>query len=73
VSKEKRMFGEFKMSTQNFEDTPTAGEPINLEEISKEKVKEAWKDYEAKPEYKEFNKHDLIESMQPPSTPESSD
>ena len=49
------------MSTQNFEDTPTAGEAINLEQISKEKVKEAWKEYEAKPEYKEFNKHDLIE------------
>jgi len=27
-------------------------------------VKEAWKAYEAKPEYKKFNKHDLIESMQ---------
>ncbi|MGE8538507.1 MAG: NF038105 family protein, partial [Acinetobacter sp.] len=27
--------------------------------------KEAWRDYEAKPEYKQFNKHDLIESMQP--------
>ena len=56
------------MSIQNFEDTPTAGEAINLEQISKEKVKEAWKEYEAKPEYKEFNKHDLIESMHPPKT-----
>ncbi len=45
---------------------PTAGEPINLDEISKENVQEAWKDYEAKPEYKDFNKHDLIESMQHP-------
>jgi hypothetical protein len=27
-------------------------------------MKDAWKEYEAKPEYKEFNKHDMIESMQ---------
>ncbi|WP_139032926.1 NF038105 family protein, partial [Acinetobacter baumannii] len=52
------------MTTKKFDATPTAGEPINLEEISKESVQEAWKDYEAKPEYKAFNKHDLIESMQ---------
>ncbi|MFV5442274.1 NF038105 family protein [Acinetobacter oleivorans] len=53
------------MTTKKFDATPTAGEPINLDEISKENVQEAWKDYEAKPEYKDFNKHDLIESMQP--------
>ena len=53
-----------EMTTKKFDATPTAGEPINLEEISKESVQEAWKDYEAKPEYKAFNKHDLIESMQ---------
>lgn len=52
------------MSTKNFEATPTPSEPISLETISKEKVQEAWKEYEAKPEYKEFNKHDMIESMQ---------
>ncbi|MFW1842037.1 NF038105 family protein [Acinetobacter pittii] len=52
------------MTTKKFDATPTAGEPINLDEISKENVQEAWKDYEAKPEYKDFNKHDLIESMQ---------
>ncbi|MEM9994200.1 MAG: NF038105 family protein [Acinetobacter pittii] len=51
------------MTTKKFDATPTAGEPINLDEISKENVQEAWKDYEAKPEYKDFNKHDLIESM----------
>jgi len=50
------------MTTKKFDATPTAGEPINLDEISKENVQEAWKDYEAKPEYKDFNKHDLIES-----------
>ncbi|MNZ06504.1 NF038105 family protein [Acinetobacter calcoaceticus] len=52
------------MTTKKFDATPTAGEPINLDEISKENVQDAWKDYEAKPEYKDFNKHDLIESMQ---------
>ena len=52
------------MTTKKFDATPTAGEPINLDEISKENVQEAWKDYEAKPEYKDFNKHDLIQSMQ---------
>ncbi len=55
-----------EMTTKKFDATPTAGEPINLDEISKENVQEAWKDYEAKPEYKDFNKHDLIESMQHP-------
>ena len=53
------------MTTKKFDATPTAGEPIDLEEISKENIQEAWKSYEAKPEYKEFNKHDMIESMQP--------
>ena len=52
------------MTTKNFDATPTPIEPISLEQISKENVKDAWKEYEAKPEYKEFNKHDLIESMQ---------
>ena len=52
------------MTTQKFDATPTPNEAINLDDISDEKVKEAWKAYEAKPEYKKFNKHDLIESMQ---------
>lgn len=55
------------MSTKNFEATPTPSESISLDTISKESVKDAWKEYEAKPEYKEFNKHDMIESMQPQS------
>lgn len=59
------------MSTKNFEATPTESEAISLEKISKESVKDAWKDYEAKPEYKEFNKHDLIESMQPAESEDS--
>ena len=52
------------MSIKNFKATPTPSEPISLDEISRENMKDAWKDYEAKPEYKNFNKHDMIESMQ---------
>lgn len=52
------------MTTQKFDATPTPNEAMNLDDISDDKVKEAWKAYEAKPEYKKFNKHDLIESMQ---------
>ena len=51
------------MTTQRFDATPTPNEAMSLDEISTENVKEAWRDYEAKPEYKKFNKHDLIESM----------
>lgn len=54
------------MSIQKFEATPTAGEAFDVQSVSAEKSKEAWKEYEAKPEYKEFNKHDMIESMQSP-------
>jgi len=54
------------MTTQKFDATPTPNEAMSLDDISAEKVKEAWKAYEAKPEYKKFNKHDLIESMQHP-------
>ncbi|OTG83615.1 NF038105 family protein [Acinetobacter sp. ANC 4648] len=59
------------MTTKKFEATPSPSEGIDLKEISVENVKDAWKEYQAKPEYKEFNKHDLIESMQSPM-PESS-
>lgn len=52
------------MTTTKFDATPTATESMNLDEISSENVKEAWQAYESKPEYKKFNKHDLIESMQ---------
>ncbi|ANF82170.1 hypothetical protein A3K93_08170 [Acinetobacter sp. NCu2D-2] len=53
------------MTTLKFDATPTAGESITVDDISEDKMREAWKDYEAKPEYKKFNKHDLIESMNP--------
>ena len=52
------------MTTQKFDATPTPSEGLNLDGISKENVEQAWSGYEAKPEYKKFNKHDLIESMQ---------
>lgn len=54
------------MTIQKFEATPTPTEGINLTNISSEKSKEAWKEYETKPEFKKFNKHDMIESMQHP-------
>jgi len=53
-----------EMTTLKFDATPTPSEAINLDEISEDKMKEAWKGYESKPEYKKFNKHDMIESMQ---------
>lgn len=59
------------MTTLKFDATPTPSEAINLDEISEDKMKEAWKAYEAKPEYKEFNKHDMIESMQHPEEEEA--
>lgn len=55
------------MTIQKFDATPTQSEGIDLDDISSEKSIAAWKEYETKPEYKDFNKHDLIESMQPPS------
>jgi len=59
------------MTTAKFEATPTQGEGIDLNEISAENVKDAWKNYEAKAEFKEFNKHDMIESMQSPKPEDS--
>lgn len=52
------------MTTLKFDATPTPSEGISLDDISEDKMKAAWKHYESKPEYKKFNKHDLIESMQ---------
>ncbi|ENU81237.1 hypothetical protein F975_01102 [Acinetobacter sp. ANC 3789] len=52
------------MTTKTFDAMPTPSEAIDFNEITDENVKSAWANYETKPEYKEFNKHDLIESMQ---------
>ena len=60
------------MTIQKFDATPSPTEGISLDEISAEKVKEAWSCYDAKPEYKKFNKHDLIESMQSSEEPAES-
>ena len=46
------------MTTLKFDATPTPSEGISLDDISEDKMKAAWKDYESKPEYKKFNKHD---------------
>jgi hypothetical protein len=53
------------MTTLKFDKTPTPNEAISLDDISAEKVQEAWLAYEAKPEYKNVNKHDMIEALQP--------
>ena len=52
------------MTTLKFDATPTPSEGITLDDISEDEMKEAWRDYGAIPEYKEFNKHELVESMQ---------
>lgn len=57
------IYGSTTMTTAKFEATPTATEGIDLKDISAENVRDAWKEYQAKPEFKEFNKHDLIDSM----------
>lgn len=59
------------MTTQKFEATPTPSEAINLDGISLDTANDAWKEYEAKPEYKKFNKHDMIESLQSPMPKQS--
>ena len=52
------------MTTKNFDAMPTPNEAIDFAEITDENVKSAWANYASKPEYKDFNKHDMIESMQ---------
>lgn len=52
------------MSTLKFDKTPTPNEAISLDHIGEEKMQAAWQAYEAKPEYKQVNKHDLIEALQ---------
>ena len=44
------------MTTVKFDEMPTAVEEMDMHEIKDENVKQAWEAYEAKPEYKEFNK-----------------
>ena len=51
------------MTTMKFDRMPSEIEETNVNEIEKENIKQAWQAYESKAEYKDFNKHDLIESM----------
>lgn len=51
------------MNTVKFDQMPTDVEKTCVDDINNDSVKHAWDAYEMKPEYKEFNKHDLIESM----------
>lgn len=53
------------MTVKTFDRVSTPNEPITLDmdNISQDSVNQAWQDYQAKPEYKEFNKHDMIDSM----------
>ncbi len=53
------------MTTVKFDQVPTAAEGVTVDKVKDESIKKAWQDYEAKPEYKKFNKHDMIESMLP--------
>lgn len=46
-----------------FDRMPSAIEETTVNEIEKENIQQAWQAYESKAEYKDFNKHDLIESM----------
>lgn len=52
------------MTMKKFGEGPTPNEALSLDDISKESIAAAWEGYQVKPEYKEFNKHDLIESFQ---------
>ena len=58
------------MTTVRFDQLPTAIEETNVQHIVQDNMKQAWEAYESKPEYKEFNKHDLIESLVEPTKPE---
>ncbi|ESK37848.1 NF038105 family protein [Acinetobacter nectaris] len=52
------------MTVKKFDAVPTPSEALDLKGISEECIKLAWESYESKPEYKSFNKHDMIESIQ---------
>lgn len=56
------------MTTVKFDQVPTDAESTTVTDIQQDSVKQAWQGYEAKPEYKKFNKHDMIESMLPHGT-----
>lgn len=51
------------MTIKKFDQVARPDEPLSVDNIPDENVKDAWRDYSAKPEYKQFNKHDMIDSM----------
>lgn len=51
------------MTVKKFDRVSTPSEPLTVDDIPQESVQKAWQNYEAKPEYKQFNKHDMIDSM----------
>ncbi|MDO4223915.1 MAG: NF038105 family protein [Acinetobacter sp.] len=51
------------MSVKKFDSVATPSEPLTVNDIPAESVQKAWQSYESKPEYKEFNKHDMIDAM----------
>ena len=51
------------MTTVKFDEVPTQTDSLSLDEVDADDIKRAWDNYEAKPEYKQFNKHDMIEHM----------
>lgn len=56
------------MTTVKFDKVPTDIEVTTVNDIQQDSVQQAWNAYESKPEYKKFNKHDMIESMLPHET-----
>lgn len=51
------------MSTIKFDEMPTPTESLSLNDLAEDQVSKSWEGYAAKPEYKQFNKHDMIESL----------
>ncbi|MFB2538060.1 MULTISPECIES: NF038105 family protein [unclassified Acinetobacter] len=51
------------MTTVKFDNMPTKVEMTTVDDIKADSVQKAWNPYQAKPEYKEFNKHDMIEEL----------
>lgn len=51
------------MTTVKFDEVPTQNDSLSLDEVGEDDIKRAWDNYEAKPEYKQFNKHDMIEHL----------
>lgn len=51
------------MTTVKFDRMPSKVETTTVDDVQEHSVQQAWSSYQAKPEYKEFNKHDMIEEL----------